>query len=144
MRAMVLEAYDTPLKLTDMPMPKPGLREALVKVSACGAGLTLHHALRGTNPVKLPAVVGHEIFGEVVEVGAAAEGIAVGDKVTLYCIVHCGHCRFCRTGRESVCINSPGMIGNVRHGGYAEYMTDRKSTRLNSSHEFVSRMPSSA
>ena len=123
MRAMVLTAYNTPLKLQDMPMPKPGPREALVKVSACGAGLTLHHALRGTNPVHLPAIVGHEIFGEVVELGVAAEGVKVGDKVTLYCIVHCGECRFCRTGRESVCINSLGMIGNVRHGGYAEYMT---------------------
>jgi propanol-preferring alcohol dehydrogenase len=123
MRAMVLEAYDTPLTLKDLPTPKPGPREALVKVLACGAGLTLHHALRGTNPVKLPAVVGHEIFGEVVELGSAAEGIAVGDKVTLYCIMYCGECRFCRTGRESVCIASPGMIGNVRHGGFAEYMT---------------------
>ncbi len=123
MRAMVLNAYNTPLKLEDVPKPKPGPREALIKIAACGSGLTLHHALRGTNPVKLPAIIGHEIFGEVVELGQAAEGVAVGDKVTLYCIIFCGECRFCRTGRESVCINSPGMIGNVRRGGYAEFMT---------------------
>jgi len=123
MRAMVLTAYNTPLELQDLPTPKPGPREALVKVEACGSGLTLHHVLRGTSPVKLPAVIGHEIFGEVVELGPQAEGVAVGDKVTLYCIVYCGECRFCRTGRESVCINSPGMIGSVRHGGYAEFMT---------------------
>lgn len=123
MRAMVLNATNTPLQLTELPIPRPGAREALLEVAACGAGLTLHHALKGTTPIPLPAIVGHEIFGEVVELGAGAEGVAVGDKVTLYCIVYCGQCRFCRTGRESVCIDSPGMIGNVRHGGFAEYMT---------------------
>ncbi len=123
MRAMVLNAYNTPLQLQELPIPRPAAREVLIKVAACGAGLTLHHALKGTTPIPLPAIVGHEIFGEVVELGPGAEGVKVGDKVTLYCIIHCGQCRFCRTGRESVCINSPGMIGNVRHGGFAEYMT---------------------
>ena len=54
MKAMVLEAYNSPLVLKDVPTPKPGPREVLIKVDACGAGLTLHHSLRGTNKAPLP------------------------------------------------------------------------------------------
>jgi propanol-preferring alcohol dehydrogenase len=132
MKAMVLRAFNTPLELADVPVPKPGPRDALVRVFACGSGLTLHHAVTGNNPVSLPMIVGHEVAGEVVETGKDAEGIKVGDLVTPHMYLFCGHCRFCLTNREPLCEAGPAVIGRQRDGGYAEFMAapDRNWIKL--------------
>lgn len=132
MRAMVLRAYNTPLELQNVPVPKPGAGEALVKVFACGSGLTLHHAVTGNAPANLPIIIGHEVVGEVVELGAHARGLAVGDRVTLHGLLFCGHCRVCLSGREPLCETMGGMVGRQTNGGYAEYMTapDRNWIKL--------------
>ncbi|MCC7347708.1 MAG: zinc-binding dehydrogenase [Variibacter sp.] len=132
MKAMVLRAHNTPLELQDVPVPKPGPGDALVKVFACGSGLTLHHAVTGNTPTKLPVIIGHEVVGEVVELGAGARGLAVGDQVTLHGLLFCGHCRFCVTSREPLCEQLAGMVGRQIDGGYAEYMTapDRNWIKL--------------
>lgn len=122
MKAMVLTGYNAPLELQDVQTPKPRASEVLVKVHACGSGLTLHHTLTGDSKVALPRIIGHEVTGEVVELGPQAEGLAVGDAVTVFGILFCGRCRFCQTGRESICEASPGMIGRDTDGGYAEFM----------------------
>jgi D-arabinose 1-dehydrogenase-like Zn-dependent alcohol dehydrogenase len=132
MKAMVLRAYNAPLELADVPTPAPGPREALLRVDACGSGLTLHHSVTGNTPVNLPAVIGHEVAGEVVALGPYAEGVAVGDRVTLHGLLFCGHCRMCLTGREPLCEGMRGMIGRHMPGGYAEYMVvpDRNCIKL--------------
>jgi propanol-preferring alcohol dehydrogenase len=122
MKAMVLRAHNAPLEAVDMPVPRPGPDDALVRVFACGSGLTLHHVVTGNAPGKLPLVIGHEVVGEVVEAGAHAEGIAVGDRVTLHGLLFCGHCRMCLTAREPLCETMRGMIGRQTDGGYAEYL----------------------
>jgi D-arabinose 1-dehydrogenase-like Zn-dependent alcohol dehydrogenase len=122
MRAMVLSEYNAPLALRDVPVPKPGAGEVLLRVLACGSGLTLHHAVTGNAPAKLPIILGHEVVGEVVELGPYAEGVAPGDKVTLHGLLFCGHCRMCLTGREPLCKTMRGMIGRQTDGGYAEFI----------------------
>ena len=93
MRAMVLHAVGAAFELEERAIPRPRPEEALIKVRACGAGLTVHHAKVGTSPARLPVIMGHEIAGEVVEIGSAVEGVAVGDRVTPHFYLFCGRCR---------------------------------------------------
>src|ERR671926_419887 len=67
MKAMLLKAANTPLVLETVPDPVPGPGEAVAKVLACGAGLTIHHARAGRVKVEYPRILGHEIAGEYAE-----------------------------------------------------------------------------
>ena len=73
MKAMLLKAANTPLVLESVPDPVPGPGEAVAKVLACGAGLTIHHARAGRIKVDYPRILGHEITGEIVAVGAGRD-----------------------------------------------------------------------
>jgi alcohol dehydrogenase, propanol-preferring len=119
---MVLHAVGMPFELEERPIPRPAPDEALIKIRACGAGLTVHHAKVGTSPATLPVIMGHEIAGEVVEVGASVESVSVGERVTPHFYLFCGRCRYCTTMREPLCENTRGYIGRQRDGGYAEYV----------------------
>ncbi len=70
-----------------------------------------------------PRIMGHELSGEIVEVGSAAKGVKVGDRVSVYFYFVCGHCRWCRGGRETLCENFGGYVGVHRDGGFAEYVS---------------------
>ncbi len=122
MKALVLHAANTPFSLEDVPDPVAGPGEAVARVIACGSGLTIQHIKAGRNPTAFPRIIGHEITGEIVEIGSGVAGLSVGDPVTTYFYLNCGHCRWCRTGRETLCENLKGTIGRVIDGGYAEYM----------------------
>lgn len=119
---MVLKAKNAPFTLETVPDPVPGAREAVAKVLACGAGLTVHHTRAGRNPVQYPRILGHEITGEIVAVGAGVTQLKVGDPVTAYYYLTCGHCHWCRINRETLCDNLAGHIGRDCDGGYAEYI----------------------
>ena len=69
MKAMVLKAKNTPFVLETVPDPVPGPGEAVARVLACGAGLTIHHTRAGRVPVEYPRIIGHEITGEIVAIG---------------------------------------------------------------------------
>jgi propanol-preferring alcohol dehydrogenase len=122
MKAMVLKAANTPLVLETVPDPVPNPGEAVARVLACGAGLTIHHARAGRVPVSYPRILGHEITGEIVALGAGVNELAVGDPVTAYFYLTCGHCHWCRVNRETLCENFGGYIGRETDGGYAEYI----------------------
>jgi propanol-preferring alcohol dehydrogenase len=122
MKAMLLKAADTPLVLEDVPDPVPGAGEAVAKVHACGAGLTIHHARAGRIKLEYPRILGHEIAGEIVAVGAGVRNVKVGDGVTAYFYLTCGECRWCRTDRETLCDHFGGYVGREIDGGYAEYI----------------------
>lgn len=113
MRAMVLDAPQSPLRLAEVPEPAAGSGELLVRISACAVCRTDLHIVDGelTRP-KLPLVVGHQIVGEVVEdgrrVGIPWLGWTDGD------------CRYCRAGQENLCDHAQ-FTGYDRDGGYAEY-----------------------
>jgi propanol-preferring alcohol dehydrogenase len=121
-KALVLHAPNAPFELEEREIPRPEPDELLVRVRACGVGLTVHHAKVGNAPSRLPVIPGHEIAGEVAEVGSAAPGFQVGDRVTPHFYLFCGRCRYCLTQREPLCENTGGYIGRQRDGGYAEYV----------------------
>ncbi len=127
MRAMVFSGPDRPLTLERVPVPRPGPREVLIRVEACGVCRTDLHLVDGELPEPMPGVIpGHEIVGRVVAVGgeAAAAGLAhlaPGSRVGVGWLAStCGLCRHCREGRENLC-DKARFTGYTRHGGYAEY-----------------------
>ncbi|MGZ5091666.1 MAG: alcohol dehydrogenase catalytic domain-containing protein [Burkholderiales bacterium] len=122
MKAILLKAAKTPLVLENVPDPVPGPGEAVAKVLACGAGLTVHHARAGRVRVEYPRILGHEIAGEIVAVGADVTSVKRGDGVTAYFYLTCGECHWCRIDRETLCENFRGYVGREVDGGYAEYM----------------------
>lgn len=122
MRAMVLEKQRRRLETMDLPMPKAGAGQVLVKVHACGVCRTDLHVMDGEllHP-KLPLVPGHEIVGGIAELGDGARRFKVGDRVGIPWVGWtCGTCRFCKSGRENLCENGK-FTGYTLDGGYAEY-----------------------
>ena len=111
-----------PLRLTERETPPPGPREIRLKVSVCGVCRTDLHVAEGDLPVHKPGVVpGHEIVGTVDAMGEGATRFVLGDRVGVAWLRHtCGACRFCRTGRENLCL-SPRFTGWDEDGGYAEH-----------------------
>lgn len=127
MKAMVLERYDAELVLREVPDPRPGPDEILIAVRACGMCYTDIKLVTGQlgAGIHLPHIPGHEIAGEVVEVGSAVRGVGaprVGDKGVVYCVVTCGVCEMCRTGRENLCLETR-RLGFELSGGFAELAT---------------------
>lgn len=122
MKAMLLKGPGMPLALENVADPAPGPGEAVARVLACGAGLTVHHARAGRIKVDYPRILGHEITGEIVATGTGVSGIAPGDGVTAYFYLSCGHCRWCSVNRETLCDNFGGYVGREVDGGYAEYI----------------------
>ena len=122
MKALVLRAPNAPFELCNVPDPTPGPGEAVARVLACGSGLTIQHIKAGRVKVPFPRIIGHEITGEIVALGAGASGVAVGDAVTAYYYLNCGHCRNCLSQLEPLCDNLAGQIGRECDGGYAEYI----------------------
>lgn len=129
MKAMVLHEWVTTwgdnLKLEYVEIPTPGPHDALVKVRACGVGLTVSNFLLGhstNDPQLLPQIPGHEVAGQVVQVGDAVENVKVGDRVITYFYLSCGFCRYCLAGKQDLCNNSQGRLAIHIPGGYAEYI----------------------
>jgi propanol-preferring alcohol dehydrogenase len=122
MKAMVLHAPNAPFVMEERPDPKAGPGEAVARVFACGAGLTIEHIRAGRAPATFPRIIGHEISAEIVEVGAGVTELSVGDPVTCYFYTTCGHCRWCRENRATICPNQGPRVGYQIDGGYAEYI----------------------
>lgn len=122
MRAIVLEAPRTPLRLAELEVPAPGPGEVLIRVGACGVCRTDLHVADGELPdPKLPLVLGHQIVGVVEEVGEGVERFRPGDRVGVPWLGWtCGGCRYCTTGRENLCPHAR-FTGYHRDGGYAEF-----------------------
>ncbi|MEO6793010.1 MAG: zinc-binding alcohol dehydrogenase family protein [Mycobacterium sp.] len=116
---------DRPLRRVATAVPRPKPSELLVAVHACGVCRTDLHVVEGDLPVRRAAVTpGHEVVGEVVEVGAdAGHDFGVGDRVGIAWLRYtCGSCRYCRRGAENLCPQSR-YTGWDNDGGYAEFAT---------------------
>lgn len=106
----------------DVAPPQPG--EVLIRVEACGIGLTVLNCIRGdlaNEAARLPRVPGHEIVGRVEAVGAEVTSPSVGQRVMAYFYLVCGACDACLSGQDSLCRNLAGWVGVHRDGGYAPY-----------------------
>jgi len=127
---MVLEEVGQPLALRDLPQPKPGSGQLLVRVSACAVCRTDLHILDGELPnPKLPLILGHQIVGRVEQIGDEVnqqstignQKFAVGDRVGIPWLGWTdGECAYCRSNRENLCDNGKFTGYNI-DGGYAEF-----------------------
>ena len=119
MKAMVLKS---PAELIEeeVAYPSPGDGETLVRVThsgVCGTDLKIY---QGGIPVDYPRIMGHEMIGEVVEVGAA-RCVEVGSRVIIDPVVYCNQCHHCQIGQEHLCPTG-FLLGRDRNGGFAEFM----------------------
>lgn len=123
MRAVQLDEFGGPLHLREVPIPEPGLGEVLLRVGACAVD-QFDLAIRNGrwSHAGLPLIIGHEIAGEVMAVGAGVADWKSGDRVAASLYLVCGRCRHCLSGRETICENFAGHVGVSIPGGYAEYV----------------------
>lgn len=108
------------LHYQDAPMPKVGTGEVLIRVRACALNRIDIWIRSGMYKTTYPHILGSEFSGDVVEVGAGAAGVAVGDKVLIYPGITDHTCKYCLAGDESLCDNLR-IVGLATDGGYAEY-----------------------
>ncbi len=105
MRAAVLSSTERGLEVREIRTPRPRVGEVLVKVSACGLCHSDLHVIGGAIAFPLPAVLGHEVAGEIVALGAGTErsGLSIGQRVAGAFLMPCGSCSACSLGRDDLC-----------------------------------------
>ena len=107
MKALLKIKPEKGLTLMDGPDPKPGPCDVLIRVKAtslCGTDAHIYNWDEwASHRVHLPRIIGHEMFGEVVEVGTEVSTINVGDRVAAESHLTCGLCFQCRTCHAHVC-----------------------------------------
>lgn len=110
------------LQVVDVESPAASAEELKIRVESCATCGTdakiFHHGHPRLTP---PQIIGHEIAGEVIEVGAAIAGFAPGDRVQVIAAVPCEECWACKAGKQGICVNQTSM-GYQYAGGFAEEM----------------------
>jgi NADPH:quinone reductase-like Zn-dependent oxidoreductase len=109
------------LGLEEVPDPEPGPGEVTLEILACGLNHLDVDIREGISrfPVEPPFILGCEVVGRIAALGEGVTGWEVGERVLPYLMNTCGECRYCKTGRESICL-APGFISFTTTGGYAE------------------------
>lgn len=133
-RSMVLEAPGK-MSLRTFDLPEVGLEDALLKVEmvgVCGSDVGMYHGKESRKPRPFPIIMGHEMVGEITEIGALASkyhGIQKGDRVIVEYAIGCGYCEYCRKGNyvhceSQLCYGSLVSCDTPPHlwGAYGEYM----------------------
>ena len=127
MKAMLLNKFalidQSPLELTDVPMPEPGAEDILIRINVCGVCHTDLHTIEGELPdVKLPIIPGHQIVGIVEKMGSEASRFKEGDRVGVAWLYSTEeNCRYAQQGKENLCDNAR-FTGYHVNGGYTEYI----------------------
>lgn len=130
MKAAVLYEYGKPLSIQEVELDAPNDYEVHIKVGAAGICRSDLHFMRGTGHIDLPAVLGHEGSGTVINVGKGVTKVKPGDRVIMSFVSSCGRCSFCLTGRSNIC---------DLHGATGPYMFDR-TTRLHQGKQRIAHM----
>jgi len=123
MKAAVVEALNE-VRVREVQDPELLAGSMKVKVMACGVcGSDIRIFTRGDSRATFPRIIGHEIAGEIVEVGTdAPEQYRLGDRVCVAPIHGCGECRYCLAGQGNICVNPQPAVGYASSGGFAEYI----------------------
>lgn len=125
MKALAKSKSEPGLWLVDVPEPRPGINDVLIRIDRTGICGTDLHIYKwdawAQKTIPVPMVVGHEFVGEIVEVGANVNDFKPGDVVSGEGHVVCGRCRNCMAGRRHLCADTQG-IGVNRPGAFAEYL----------------------
>ncbi len=126
MKAIVKSKAEEGLWLEEVPEPTIGINDVLIRVLKTGICGTDVHIWNwdawAQSTIKIPTILGHEIVGEIVEVGSNVSDFFVGDIVSVEGHLVCGRCRNCLAGRRYKCANTLG-VGVNTDGGFAEYMS---------------------
>ena len=126
MKALVKLRPEKGIWMEDVPMPKVGVNDVLIKIkktAICGTDLHIYKWDAWSQAtIKTPMTIGHEYVGTIVDKGSGVKNIQVGDRVTGEGHIACGHCRNCRRGKLHVCENIVG-VGVDRDGAFAEYLS---------------------
>ena len=122
MRAMVLDQVGQKLRAAEIERPVPGPGQLVIRVHACAVCRTDLHVVDGELPAPKPQLVpGHEIVGTVIETGPDVDRRRIGERVGVPWLGWtCGHCEYCRSGRENLC-SAARFTGYQIDGGYAEF-----------------------
>src|ERR1700686_3300011 len=124
MTTMLAARYLGPhrVKSQEVSVPEIGNEEALIEVEACGFCGSDINIIAGTHPrAKAPLTLGHELSGRIVEIQTIEGELAIGDRVTTYPLISCGHCHACTHGHPHVCKNLK-LYGFDVDGGMAQYV----------------------
>lgn len=126
MKALVKSRSEIGLWLADVPEPKIGINDVLIRVSKtsiCGTDVHIYNwDAWAQKTIRVPMTIGHEFVGRIVEIGGNVHDFQVGDLVSAEGHVVCGRCRNCLAGRRHLC-NAPRGIGVNRDGAFAEYIS---------------------
>ena len=123
MEAAVVEKFGELLVIREVPIPTPGPGQALVEIVATGVCHTDLHAAEGDWPIKptVPFIPGHEGAGVVTALGPGVSHLKIGDRVGIAWLHSaCGHCEFCETGWETLCLRQQNSGYSV-NGTFAQY-----------------------
>jgi S-(hydroxymethyl)glutathione dehydrogenase/alcohol dehydrogenase len=115
-KAVICREVDRPVVVEEIEVESPRRGEVMIKVAACGVCHSDLSVTTGTIPLPPPVVLGHEGAGVVVEVGEGVTDYAVGDHVISVFIAMCGRCRYCTTGRPSLCDEASKAIYTLPDG----------------------------
>ena len=125
MKALVKREAKEGLWLEDVPVPKIGINDVLIRVDRtgiCGTDLHIYNwDAWAQKTIPVPMVVGHEFVGEIVAVGSNVNDFFPGETVSGEGHVVCGRCRNCLAGRRHLCKSTSG-VGVNRPGAFAEYL----------------------
>jgi propanol-preferring alcohol dehydrogenase len=124
MRAARLHKYREPLKIDEIPVPRPGAGQVLVRVKGAGFCHSDLHIISGDIPMlpRMPLTLGHENAGVVAAVGAGIQTVREGDSVAVYGGWGDGTCDYCVSGEENVCMQGQWVGLSNYDGGYAEFL----------------------
>jgi propanol-preferring alcohol dehydrogenase len=123
MRAARLRRGERRLEIEDLPVPEPAGDQVLVEVIGAGVCHSDLHVLDGMFDgfVRFPVTMGHEIAGRVAALGRDARGVEIGEPVVVMVGWGCGHCEWCVSGHEQLCLTGD-EAGATVDGGFAEYV----------------------
>jgi 2-desacetyl-2-hydroxyethyl bacteriochlorophyllide A dehydrogenase len=128
MKAVLKKTLDHGVSIEEVPIPKVGNGQVLIKIRAAGICGSDVHLYEGAASYKIfekffPLVMGHEFCGDVAEVGKGVTHVKAGDRVVSRVAASCGDCYYCRTGRMHFCsVAFQNIIGLQKNGGFAEYV----------------------
>lgn len=124
MRAARLHAYGEPLRLDEVPLPRPEAGQVLIRVKGAGFCHSDLHVISGDIPVlpRMPLTLGHENAGVVAAAGAGVVSVKEGDAVAVYGAWGDGICDYCVSGEENLCMAGQWVGLSNHDGGYAEFL----------------------
>lgn len=122
MKAAVYLGGPKNIHVQEFPDPVIKDGEALIKIEACHiCGVDLRTYTYGDKKIAPPRILGHELSGTVVELKSDVAGVDVGDRVTMYLVLPCGRCTYCKAGKANLC-EARATMAYQHDGAFAEYM----------------------